>query len=75
MEKPFRRGDRITVHWGQGRTSKGRVICHNRKNLYGLSVIILFESTSGEIAESFMPDGRRYRRDKTYITHGWEDTE
>lgn len=74
-KRPFRTRDKITVHWGKGKTSKGRVICHNRRNKYGLSVIILFETPSGgEVTESFLPNGKRWSsHDSVYITHGWED--
>ena len=71
-DRPFRARDRIIVHWEDGRTAKGRVICHNRRDKYGHAIIVLYETATGnEITESFKPDGRKYLsdRDKTYITH------
>lgn len=72
-DKPFRSRDRVTVHWPNGTTAPGRVICHNRKSKYGLTIIVLADRGDDESPESFMPNGHRWlKRDGCYITHGWE---
>lgn len=82
MKRPFFRvGDTITVHnialLGKvydSNTARGRVICTNRRNKYGLCVIILYEVNGGEMYETFTADGKRVMAsDKAYITLGWKD--
>lgn len=72
----FRRGQRVTVNWGNGKKQKGRVICTNRRNKYGLCLIVLVESDDGtnEFPESFLEDGRRWRQgDGCHLTPGWDE--
>jgi hypothetical protein len=78
-QRPFRVGDAVTVHdcpirsgEKEGSFKYGRVICIDRKNKYGLSVVVAYTTApDSEMLETFKQDGRRYLPgDPCYITLG-----
>lgn len=74
----FRTGDVVTV-WNrslEGSRNKGRVICTNRKDKYGMGVVVLIDVGDREMCDTFKPDGSRFELGSMcHITLGWNPEE
>jgi hypothetical protein len=72
-EQTFRRGDRVMVRL-RDRKSRGRVICHNRRNKYGLCLVVLVETERDtEIIETFTINGHRIREGDSSLERYWDE--
>jgi hypothetical protein len=78
QQRPFRVGDRVSVYGfftAEDKFQRGRVICVNRKSRINHPIIVLIDTGSTEVTESFKEDGTRGVQTPAicFIKLGWEN--